>query len=72
MAKKATKKVKKSAAETNRLTGAASILFGGCAVMLIGIVQTNDDIKLLLVGFGAAFLVLGGVLVGMSTKPLKK
>lgn len=72
-AKKAvTKKKTPVAGDTNRLFAAASILFGGCAVILIGIVQGNNDIKLLLVGFGAALLVLGGVLVGMSTKPLKK
>lgn len=57
--------------ENRRLTAAASILFAGCAVAAIGIIQNNDDIKLLLVGFAAALLVLGGVLVGMSTKPLK-
>lgn len=71
MAKKV-KRTKKSPSETNRLLGAAAILFGGAAVIVIGLVQTNDDIKLLLVGFGAAFLVLGGVLVGMCTKPYKK
>jgi hypothetical protein len=72
MPKKVKKTKKSAAAESNRLLAAASILFGGGAVILIGLVQNNDNIKLLLVGFGAAFLVLGGVLVGMSTKPLKK
>lgn len=71
---KSTKTVKKQNAnnEVANLAAATATLFGGGAVILIGILQSNDDIKLLLVGFGAALLVLGGVLVGMSTKPLKK
>lgn len=70
--KKATTKRKGLSPENSRLTAAAAVLFGGVAVILIGTMQENDDIKLLLVGFGAAFLVLGGVLVGMSTKPWKR
>lgn len=58
--------------DAGNLSAAAATLFGGAAVVLIGTLQRNDDIKLLLVGFGAALLVLGGVLVGMSTKPRKK
>jgi hypothetical protein len=58
--------------ESGNLAAATAALFGGGAVALIGTLQRNDDIKLLLVGFGAALLVLGGVLVGMSTKPRKK
>lgn len=63
---------KNTSQETGNLTAAAASLFGGAVVVLIGTLQRNDDIKLLLVGFGAALLVLGGVLVGMSTKPRKK
>lgn len=70
--KKTTVKRAAVSPETGRLTAAAATLFGGVVVVLIGTLQDNDDIKLLLIGFGAAFLVLGGVLVGMSTKPWKK
>ena len=81
MATKKAKTTKKTAirskatrisAESGRITAGAATLWAGSAVILIGTLQNNDDIKLLLVGFGAALLVLGGVLVGMSTKPLKK
>ena len=71
---KSVKTVKKQSvnSEVANLAAATATLFGGAAVILIGILQNNDDIKLLLVGFGAALLVLGGILVGMSTKPRKK
>lgn len=71
-AKKSSYKRSLTGGESGRLTAAASILFAACCIILVGIVQGNDNIKLLLIGFGAAFLVLGGVLVGMSTKPIKR
>ncbi len=69
----ATKKsVKRSAVKKNtKLThrqentlACAALLFAGGAVALLGCLQDNDDIKLLLVGFGAALLVVGGALTG--------
>ena len=41
----------------------AALLFAGGAVAILGCLQDNDDIKLLLVGFGAALLVFGGALI---------
>lgn len=72
--KKTTKKTtrKSTSGEVSPVMSAAAILFAGSAVILLGIIQTRDNIELLLVGFGAALLVLGGVLLGIATRPAKK
>ncbi len=73
-AKKSKKTVKKSSVneQTNRIGAAAGILFAGAAVALLGTIQEQDNIKLLLIGFAAALLVLGGVVLGMATQSVKK
>ena len=61
------KRTKKSVApEANRLVSVSSMLFGGGAVILVGVLQSNDDIKLLLIGFGAALLVVSAALASIS------
>lgn len=72
---KATKKVSRKisvSSDTNSVAAASAILFAGAAVVLLGNIQGQDNIKLLLIGFGAALLVFGGVLLGAATKPSKK
>ncbi|MCA9329293.1 hypothetical protein KDA11_01490 [Candidatus Saccharibacteria bacterium] len=58
--------------DTGNISASAASLFGGSAVVLIGILQQNDNLKLLIIGFGSALLVLGGVLAGLATKQDKK
>ena len=70
-AKKA-KTTKKVSTEVSPTTAGAAVLFAGVAVVALGNIQDRDNIKLLLIGFGAALLVLGGVLLGVAIKPAKK
>lgn len=71
---KTTKKAvrKNSSQDSNVITAASGILFAGVAVAIMGNLQDNDDIKLLLIGFGAALLVVGGVLLSCAAKPARK
>lgn len=73
-AKKAVKKTTNKATtnEVSPTLSGSAILFGGAAVILLGLMQSADNLQLLLVGFGAALLVLGGALLGMATRPAKK
>ena len=79
MAKKSTaKKTVKKTVKTGTNTGSASllsataILFAGTAVVLLGMIQHADHITLLMVGFGAALLVIGGALLGSAARTTKK
>lgn len=69
---KTTKKVSSKSAEMSPSTAGAAVLFAGAAVTTLGLIQDRDNIKLLLIGFGSALLVLGGVILGMCIKPSKK
>lgn len=71
MARSKTTKKSAKKSDDSSLVAATSILFAGTAVILVGNIQYQDNIKLLLIGFGAAMLVFAGVLFGMATKPLK-
>lgn len=69
MATKKSSAKKKTVDTTSSSVAAASgILFAGAAVVILGIIQGQDNIKLLLVGFGAAMLVFGGALLGNAAK----
>jgi hypothetical protein len=71
-AKKA-KTTKKSNNDISPVTAGAAVLFAGAAVTVLGLIQNQDNVKLLLVGFGSALLVLGGVILGLCIKaPAKK
>ncbi|MCA9344907.1 hypothetical protein KC946_03660 [Candidatus Saccharibacteria bacterium] len=76
--KKKVSKTKKSPAKRKSLDDGAAIfagsgiLFAGACVILLGNIQEYENIKLLLVGFGSALLVLGGVILGLAIKPVKK
>jgi hypothetical protein len=70
-AKKA-KTTKKSNSEVSPITAGAAVLFAGAAVTILGIIQNQDNVKLLLVGLGSALLVLGGVILGLAIKPSSK
>ena len=48
------------------------ILFAAACVILLANMQDYENIKLLLIGFGAALLVFGGVIIGLAIKPVKK
>ena len=67
---KTAKKVTKKTVDTtsSSVAAASGILFAGAAVVILGIIQGQDNIKLLLVGFGAAMLVFGGALLGNAAK----
>lgn len=73
-AKKAVKKTTNKATtnEVSPTLSGSAMLFGGASVILLGLMQSTDNLQLLLVGFGAALLVLGGALLGMATRPVKK
>ena len=73
-AKKNTKTVKKMSGtdEVGKITAAAAILFAGAVISLIAIVQKREDMKLLIIGFGAALLLFGVILLSTATKTVKK
>jgi hypothetical protein len=66
----AKKKISKKVAsqQSSRIICAASLLFAGICVTLIGNWQDNERLGLLLVGFGAALLVVGGAVSFMATR----
>ncbi len=66
---KTTKKSKKSTQQdSGTITAAAALLFAGMAGVGLGSLQTQGNLELFLVGFGAAFIFIGAVLLGMSIK----
>lgn len=67
-AKKKAAKKKSNTLQSSQMVCAASILFAGVCVILIGNWQDNERIQLLLVGFGSALLVVGGVLSFLATQ----
>ncbi len=68
------KNSKKANVQSNRVSAGAALLIGGALLGIIGNMQTNDNVKLLLVGFASALLVIAGVVLGMavSNTPKKK
>lgn len=72
--KKTTKKTGAASAGAGSATllSATAILFAGTSVVLIGMIQDADNITLLMVGFGAALLVIGGALLGSAARTSKK
>lgn len=48
------------------VSGAAALLFAGAAVILLGTLQNDNNIQLLLIGFGAALALISAVLLGMA------
>ena len=68
----ATRQTPKKSRHHENTLACAALLFAGGAVGVLGCVQDNDDIKLLLVGFSAALLVFGGALVGTMLQKANK
>lgn len=69
MAKSKAKKSKTLKLENNGTVGAATaLLIAGLAGVGLGSLQTQGNLELFLVGFGAAFIFIGAVLLGMSIK----
>ena len=77
-----TKTIKKSSKNTNTkktvkmsdngsLFFASAVLFAGTCIVLLGAIQDYNNLKLVMVGFGSALLVVGGSLVGVATKTTK-
>lgn len=71
-AKKKTAKKKnttlQNSLQNSQIVCAAGLLFAGVSVILIGNWQDNERLQLLLVGFGSALLVVGGVLSFLATQ----
>ncbi len=68
-----TKRTNKNRVDDGGIIFAATgILFAGACVILLGNLQEYENIQLLLIGFGAALLVLGGVVLGLAIRPTKK
>ena len=61
-----------SHSDNGSLFSASAILFAGACIVLLGAMQDMDSLKLIMVGFGAALLVVGGSLVGVATKTTKR
>jgi hypothetical protein len=59
-------------ADSRSLLSASAILFAGTCIVLLGAIQNLARLQLVLVGFGAALLVVGGALLGMATKTAKR
>lgn len=83
MAKKAVKKQAKTVSKktTNSkndfdissaaLVFSAAVLFAGILVILLANIQDFSNIRLMLVGFGAALLVVGGSLLAVAFQKFK-
>lgn len=73
VAKKASR-VKKSikTSDNGSLFSASAILFAGAAIVFIGALQDFYNLKLVMVGFGSALLVVGGSLISVAAKTTKK
>lgn len=74
---KTTKKTNKTkrtivSSDNGSLFSASAILFAGACTVLLGAIQDVDSIKLLMVGFGSALLVVGGSLISVATRTNKK
>ena len=61
-------KTRTSTINTQPTVSGAAIVFAGAAVVSLGWIQDRDNIKLLLVGFGAALLVFGGAILAAALK----
>ena len=70
VAKKRIKKIVNS--DSAFIISAAAVLFAGVCIILLGNIQGVTNLKLLMVGFGAALLVMGGALLGNAAKTTKK
>ena len=66
---KKTKKIINS--DIPSIVSASAVLFAGACIILIGNIQGVDNLNLLMVGFGTALLVIGGVLLGNAAKTSK-
>ena len=76
---KKSKAVKKSAIskqvlsdDTSKILAATALLFSGSCVILIGNIQSDESLQLLIIGFGAAMLVFGSVILGMAISKIKR
>jgi hypothetical protein len=67
---KATKKKKLDNSEGSTIAGLA-ILIAGIIIIGIAVMQKYEALKLVLIGFGSALLVVSGVLLGSSAKKSK-
>lgn len=62
------KKTKKHSEQSNKISSGAALLIGGSLLGIIGTMQDNDNIKLLVVGFASALLVMAGVILYLAAK----
>lgn len=67
---KATKKKNVDNSEGSTIAGLA-ILIAGIIIIGIAVMQKYEALKLVLIGFGSALLVVSGVLLGSSAKKSK-
>ena len=67
---KVTKKKSVDNTEGSTIAGLA-ILIAGIAIIGIAVMQKYEALKLVLIGFGSALLVVSGVLLGSSAKRSK-
>ena len=73
MAKAKAKVTKKKSVDNSEGTTVAglAILITGIAIIGIAVMQKYESLKLVLIGFGSALLVVSGVLLGSSAKRTK-
>ncbi len=58
--------------DNGKISAGAATLFAATAVILVGNLQNQENLQLLLVGFGTCLLVLGAVILALATKkPVK-
>lgn len=71
---KKTSKNKKSVKMTDNgsVFSASAILFAGATIVLLGAMQSFDNLTLIMVGFGSALLVVGGSLLSVAVKAPKR
>ena len=71
MAKAKTRKKKSYDHSEGSTIAGLAILLTGIIVIGIAVMQKYESLKLVLIGFGSALLVVSGVLLGSSTKRSK-
>lgn len=72
VAKKSTTNKKMMVDDSSKIMAATALLFSGSCVILIGNIQYDEGLQLLIVGFGAAMLVFGSAIIAMAISTIKR
>ncbi len=70
--KKSTANKRTISDDGSKIMAATALLFSGSCVILIGNIQYDESLQLLIIGFGAAMLVFGSAILAMAISTIKR